>query len=62
MVDISLYIPDMAEPITITCKVVHTKTYNVPEEEQGIGVKFIDIDDESRLKLIDFIRNQSDCH
>ena len=58
-VEIALYIPDMVEPITITCKVVHTKTYNVPEEEQGIGVKFIDIDDESRLKLIDFMKNQS---
>lgn len=58
MVDITLHIPGLEEPLKISCKVVHTKRFNVPEEDQGVGVKFINIDSESRSKLIEFMKNQ----
>ncbi|UCE79839.1 MAG: TIGR02266 family protein [Nitrospiraceae bacterium] len=61
MVDIALHIPGLDKPLTISCKVVHAKRFNVSEEDQGVGVKFIDIDAESRVKLIEFMKNQRNC-
>ncbi len=61
MVDITLHIPGLDKPLTISCKVVHAKRFNVPEKDQGVGVRFIDIDAESRSKLIEFMKNHTNC-
>ena len=56
-----LHVPGLKEAVKIAAKVVHLNFLNVSDEETGIGVKFIDIDNESRQALIDFIRSQKGC-
>lgn len=59
IVDLSLEVPGLNKPLIIKGEIVHVKIHNVPDEDAGIGVKFIDIDPESRNKLINFIKNQN---
>lgn len=60
IVDLSLIVPGLDKPLIIKGEVVHIKIHNVPDEDAGIGVKFLDIDSESRKALIDFIKLQND--
>src|SRR3990172_588739 len=48
IVDLSLNVPGFDKPLKIKGEVVHIKIQNVPDEDAGIGVKFVDIDEESR--------------
>jgi len=60
IVDLSLDVAGLVKPLKIKGEVVHIEIQNVPEEEAGIGVKFLDIASESRQALIDFIKFQKD--
>ena len=59
IVDVSLTVPGLDSPIKIKGEVVRIKIHNVRDEDAGIGVKFIDIDPESRKALIDFIKTRN---
>ncbi len=61
IVDLSLTIPGLDTPIKIRGEVVRVRIHNVKDEDAGIGIKFIDIDSESRKALIDFINIQNAC-
>ena len=61
IVDLSLTIPGLDTPIKIKGEVVRIRIHNVKDEDAGIGIKFIDIDSESRKALIDFINIQNAC-
>jgi uncharacterized protein (TIGR02266 family) len=61
IVDLSLTVPGLDTPIKIKGEVVRVKIHNVKDEDAGIGIKFIDIDSESRKALIDFINIQNAC-
>ncbi|MBS1234321.1 MAG: type pilus assembly PilZ [Nitrospirae bacterium] len=60
IVDLSLNVPGFDKPLKIKGEVIHIKIQNVPDEEAGIGVKFVDIDPESRKALIAFMKIQND--
>jgi type IV pilus assembly protein PilZ len=60
IVELSLDVPGLDKPLKIKGEVVHIKIQNVPDEDAGIGVKFLDIDEESRKALVDFIKFQKD--
>jgi len=60
IVDLSLIVPGLDNPLNIKGVVVHIKIHNVPDEDAGIGVKMLDIDAKSRKALIDFIKSRSD--
>ena len=59
IVDVSLTVPGLDSPVKIKGEVVRIKINNVRDEDAGIGVKFIDIDPESRKALIDFIKTRN---
>jgi len=59
IVDVSLNVPGLDSPIKIKGEVVRIKIHNVRDEDAGIGVKFIDIDPESRKALIEFIKTRN---
>ena len=56
IVDLSLIVPGFDKPLIIKGEVIHLKIKNVPDEEAGVGVKFIEIDPESRKALIAFMK------
>jgi len=56
IVDLSLVVPGLGKPLIIKTEVVHIKIQNVPDEDAGVGVKFREIDPESRKALIDFMK------
>ncbi len=58
VVDLFLHVPGLTEPVHISGEIVHTNTLNARDEDAGIGVKFIDIDEKSRQSLISFIQSQ----
>lgn len=60
IVDLSLIVPGLDNPLNIKGEVIHIKIHNVPDEDAGIGIKFIDIDSESRKGLIEFIKSRND--
>lgn len=59
IVDLSLAVPGLDNPLNIKGEVIHIKIHNVQNENAGIGVKFLDIDWESRKALIEFIKFRS---
>jgi Tfp pilus assembly protein PilZ len=61
-IDVTLHVPGLEQPIKIHCKVVHAQFVNAEDDDdRGIGVQFVRIDDESRDNLVDFIKSQKDC-
>jgi uncharacterized protein (TIGR02266 family) len=58
IVDLALEVPGIDKPLKIKGEVVHLEIQNVPDEDAGIGVKFTDIDPESRKALINFIKSR----
>lgn len=60
IIELSLDVPGLNSPLKIKGEVVHIKIHNVKDEDAGIGVKFLDIDEESRKALVDFIKFQKD--
>lgn len=59
--DLLLHVPGLPDPVRIKGEIVHVETDAVREEDCGVGVKFIDIDDTSREALIAFIKSREDC-
>jgi uncharacterized protein (TIGR02266 family) len=60
VVDLSLVVPGLDNPLNIKGEVIHIKIHNVADEDAGIGIKLIDIDSESRKALIEFIKSRND--
>lgn len=60
IVDLSLIVPGLDNPLNIKGEVIHIKIHNVPDEDAGIGIKFMDIDSESRKALIEYIKSRND--
>lgn len=61
IVDLSLIVPGIDRPFLIKGEVVHIKIQNVPDEDAGVGVKFLEMDPESRKALIDFIKTYNNA-
>jgi uncharacterized protein (TIGR02266 family) len=57
-VDLFLHVPGLDDPIRLIGEIAHVTADNVEDEDAGVGVKFIDIDDKSRQILISFIKSQ----
>jgi uncharacterized protein (TIGR02266 family) len=57
-VDLFLHVPGLDDPIRIIGEIAHITTDDVKDEDAGVGVRFVDIDDKSRQILIDFIKSQ----
>lgn len=55
VVDLYLRIPNLNEPITIRGEVVYTN-FTAGLEESGVGIKFLEIDRDSREKVIAYIK------
>lgn len=56
-----LHVPGMDEPLKIIAEVVHANLKEPLGEDSGIGVKFIDMDESSRQKLVEFIKSRENC-
>lgn len=59
VIELSLVVPEMDKPFKIKGEVIHIKSHNDQNKESGIGVKFLDIDPESRTAIIGFIKSHS---
>ncbi len=59
IVDLSLEVPGFNKPLIIEGEVIHINIHNVPDEDAGIGIKFLNIDSESRKALINFMKIQN---
>jgi type IV pilus assembly protein PilZ len=59
VVELSLNVPGMDKPLIIKGEVIHIRTRNVRDENAGVGVKFLDIDPESRMAVIEFMKSRS---
>ena len=59
--EILLHVPELPHPVRIKGEIVHVKRNAQREEDCGVGVKFIDIDDQSREALISFIKSRENC-
>jgi uncharacterized protein (TIGR02266 family) len=59
--ELLLHVPGLPHPLRIKGEIVHVKLNAQSEEDCGVGVKFIDIDDQSREALIAFINTREDC-
>ena len=59
--DLFLHVPGMNEPLKIIAEIVHVNPKEPAGEDSGIGVKFIDMDDLSRQKLVEFIKSLENC-
>ncbi len=55
-----LYIPDKQEPIEVFCKVVWIKQYGKESKDlpRGMGVKFLNLQDEFKRRIKEFIKEQ----
>jgi type IV pilus assembly protein PilZ len=60
IVDLSLAVPGLDTPLKIKGEVIHIEIHDVSDEDAGIGIKFTDIDPESRKALIEFIKSHDD--
>jgi len=59
--ELLLHVPGLSQPVRIKGEIVHVKLHAPREEDCGIGIKFTDIDDQSREALIAFINTREDC-
>jgi len=59
--ELLLHVPGLSHPVRIKGEIVHVKLNAPREEDCGVGVKFIDIDEQSREALIAFINSREDC-
>lgn len=60
-VELKLSVPGLEDPIRLKAEVVRIQQRTAQEEDAGVGVKFIDIEDESREALVAFLKSQADC-
>lgn len=59
--ELLLHVPELPDPVRIKGEIVHVELNAEREEDCGVGVKFIDIDEQSREALILFIKSREDC-
>ena len=59
--EILLHVPELPNPVRIKGEIVHVKRNAQREEDCGVGIKFIDIDEQSREALISFIKSREGC-
>lgn len=59
--ELLLHVPELPDPVRIRGEIVHVELNAPREEDCGVGVKFIDIDDQSREALISFIKARENC-
>lgn len=59
--ELLLHVPELPHPVRIKGEIVHVELNAPREEDCGVGVKFIDIDDQSREALISFIKSRENC-
>ncbi len=59
--ELLLHVPELPHPVKIKGEIVHVELNAQREEDCGVGVKFIDIDDQSREALIAFIKSRENC-
>lgn len=59
--ELLLHVPELPHPVRIRGEIVHVKLNAPREEDCGVGVKFIDIDEQSREALISFINSRENC-
>jgi len=59
--ELLLHVPELPHPVRIKGEIVHVELNAQREEDCGVGVKFIDIDDQSREALISFIKSRENC-
>jgi len=59
--ELLLHVPELPHPVKIKGEIVHVELNAPREEDCGVGVKFIDIDDQSREALISFIKSRENC-
>ncbi|MBI5074520.1 MAG: TIGR02266 family protein [Nitrospirae bacterium] len=59
--ELQLHVPELPHPVRIKGEIVHVELNAPREEDCGVGVKFIDIDDQSREALISFIKARENC-
>jgi len=57
VVDLFLHLPGLTEPAHITGEIIHVTMLSASDEDAGIGVKFIDIDEKSRQALLAFLQS-----
>ena len=60
-VNLTLHIPGLREPIVMTGEVVYKHTFAASEDDAGVGVKFIDIEEKSRKNLVKYLSTLSEC-
>jgi uncharacterized protein (TIGR02266 family) len=56
-VHLFLHVPGLPDPVHIIGEVVRVNIHAVHDEDAGIGLKFVDIDEKSRQVLISFIKS-----
>ena len=56
--DVLLHVPRLDEPIRITGRVIHNGVFPGKDEDTGIGIEFIDIDEKSREQLINTLKSK----
>jgi uncharacterized protein (TIGR02266 family) len=59
--ELLLHVPELPHPVRIKGEIVHVELNAQREEDCGVGLKFIDIDDQSREALISFIKSRGNC-
>jgi type IV pilus assembly protein PilZ len=59
--DVLLHVPNLDEPIRIMGRVVHNNFPPGKDEDAGIGIEFVDIEEKSREQLIKTLKAQKDC-
>ena len=59
--ELLLHVPELSDPVRIRGTIVHVELNAAREEDCGVGVKLIDIDDRSREALISFIKTRENC-
>jgi uncharacterized protein (TIGR02266 family) len=59
--ELLLHVPELPHPVRIKGEIVHVERDALLEEDCGVGVKFIDIDDQSRGALISYIKSRENC-
>lgn len=61
IVDLSLSVPGIDRPLRITGEVVRVSPEGISPDGAGIGIKFRDMDAESRQILVNYIRSLDTC-
>jgi len=58
---LELFLPDLNEPLLMSIEVVHRHIYEDDDTQEGVGVRFIDIDPLSKSILINYLSAISNC-